>query len=172
MEKENILPENKKEQDIKRQRDIIKWVIFGVAVFAIVVLIFGAGMMMGGMRAKFSYRWAENYSQNFGGPREGFLGSLGKPLLPPGNFIESRGSFGEIIKVNDSDVVMKGQGDVEKVILITDETIIQKAVNKIGKEELKVGDQIVVIGSPNDQGQITAKLIRIFNPIQNDKSNI
>ncbi len=169
---ENILSENKKEQDIKRNRDILKWVIFGVAVFAIVVLIFGAGMVMGGMKARFSYRWAENYSQNFGGPREGFLGNLGKPPFPGRNFIESRGSFGEIIKISDSDIVMKGQGDVEKVIIITENTIIEKVASKIRKEDLKIGDRIVVIGSPNEEGQITAKLIRIFNPIQNDKGNI
>ncbi len=161
--KENFLPENKKEQEIKCHWDILKWAILGVAVFAIIVLIFGAGMFMGGMKARFSYRWAENYHQNFGGPREGFFGRLGKPPFPPGNFIESRGSVGEIIKINDSDFVIKGQGDVEKVILITEETIIQKAVNKIGKEDLKVGERVVVIGSPNEQGQIAAKLIRIFD---------
>jgi hypothetical protein len=33
----------------------------------------------------------------------------------------------------------------------------------IKKDDLKVGDQVVIIGSPNEQGQIEAKLIRIFN---------
>ena len=151
------------EQSVKKQRDVLKWIIIGVAVLAIVVLIFGAGMLIGGMKARFSYRWAENYHQNFGGPREGFFGNLGRPPFPPGNFIESRGSFGNIIKINDSDFVIKGQGDVEKVILIANDTIIEKAASKVGKEELKVGGRIVVIGSPNDQGQISAKLIRIFD---------
>jgi len=151
------------EQSVKKQRDVLKWIIIGVAVLAIVVLIFGAGMLIGGMKARFSYRWAENYHQNFGGPREGFFGNLGRPPFPQGNFIESRGSFGNIIKINDSDFVIKGQGDVEKVILIANDTIIEKAASKVGKEELKVGGRIVVIGSPNDQGQISAKLIRIFD---------
>jgi len=171
--KENPLLENKSGQGIKiHHKDILKWTILAVAVFAIVVLIFGAGMFIGGMKARFSYRWAENYHQNFGGPREGFFGNLQRAPFPPGNFIQSRGSFGDIIKVNDSDFVIKGQGDVEKVILITKDTIIEKEASKVGKEELKIGDRVVVIGSPNDQGQIAAKLIRIFNPIQNDKDNI
>ena len=31
------------------------------------------------------------------------------------------------------------------------------------KDSLKVGDHVVIIGSPNEEGQIEAKLIRVFN---------
>ncbi|MDP2967500.1 MAG: hypothetical protein Q8N87_03785 [bacterium] len=144
-------------------RDVLKRIIIGVAIFVVIVLIFGAGMFVGGMKARFSYRWAENYHENFGGPRGGFLGNW-RNLPPfPGEFIESRGTFGEIIKVNDSDLVVKGQGNTEKVILITEKTAIEKGRETIKKDELKVGDSIVIIGSPNDKGQIEAKLIRLFD---------
>jgi len=144
-------------------RDVLKRIIIGVAIFIVIVLIFGAGMFVGGMKARFSYRWAENYHENFGGPRGGFLGGW-RNLPPfPGEFIESRGTFGEIIKINDSDLVVKGQGNTEKVILITEKTAIEKGRETIKKDELKVGDSIVVIGSSNDKGQIEAKLIRLFD---------
>ena len=83
------------------------------------------------------------------------------PPFPPGDFIESHGTFGEIIKIN-GDLVIKGRDNTEKIIIIKDDTTIEKGRTAIKKEELKVGDQVVVIGSPNDQGQIEAKLIRVF----------
>lgn len=140
--------------------DILKRVIVGLAGFVVLVLIFGVGMKIGELKARFSYRWAESYHKNFGGPRGGFFGDWRG--FPRGDFIESHGTFGEIIKINDSDLVIKGQGDMEKIILISEKTTVEKGRDTIKKEELKVGDRVVVIGSPNEQGQIEAKLIRIF----------
>ncbi len=146
----------------KINRDVLKWIVIGLAGFVIVVLIFGAGMFVGGMKARFSYRWAESYHKNFAGPREGFFGDW-KNLPPfPGDFIEGHGDFGEIIKIN-SDLVIKGRDDVEKIIIIKEDTIIEKGRTTIKKDELRVGNQIVVIGSPNEKGQIEAKLIRLFD---------
>ena len=151
-----------KQQNKKINQDVLKWIIIGLAGFVMIVLIFSVGMFVGGMKARFSYQWAESYHKNFAGPKSGFFGDW-RMLPPPSDFIESRGTFGEIIKINDSDFVIKGQSDVEKVILITEGTIIQKGRDTIKKEELKVGDQIVIIGSPNEEGQIEAKLIRVFD---------
>ena len=154
----------------KINRDTLKKIIIGVAIFAAIVLIFGTGMFVGGMKARFSYQWLENYHKNFAGPRAGFLGDWRG--FPRGDFIESHGTFGEIIKIsaeggsasggNDSDLIIKGRSDVEKIILISEETTVEKGRDTIKKEELKVGDRVVIIGSPNDEGQIEAKLIRIF----------
>ena len=146
-----------------KQKDVLKWIIVGLAGFAVVGLIFGTGMFVGGMKAKFSYRWAESYHKNFAGPKGGFIGDWQRPSFPAGDFIEARGAFGEIIQVNDAGFVVKGRGDAEKVIITAEDTVIQKGKNAIKKEELKVGDQIVIIGSPNEEGQIEAKLIRVFD---------
>ncbi len=143
--------------------DVLRWIIIGLAGFVVVVLIFGVGMFVGGIKAKFSYRWAESYHKNFAGPAGGFFGDWRRPSFPAGDFLESHGAFGEIIQIGDTDLVVKGRGDVEKVIITTKDTAIQKGRETIKKEELKVGDQIVIIGSPNEEGQIEAKLIRVFD---------
>lgn len=143
-------------------RDILKWVVIGLAGFGVVVLIFGAGMFVGGMKANFSCRWAEYYHKNFAGPKGGFLGDWRSMPLLPGDFIEGHGAFGEIIELKDNGFVIKGRGDVEKVIVITDKTVIKKGRKTI-KDGLKVGDRVVIIGSPNKEGQIEARFIRIFN---------
>lgn len=155
------MDENK--QDKKLNHDVLKWIIIGLAGFVVIVLIFGAGVFIGGMKARFSYRWAESYHKNFAGPQGGFIDDWRKLPIPPGDFIEGHGTFGEIIKIQESDLVVKGQGDVEKVILITKNTIIQKGRDTIKKGDLKVGDRIVIIGEPNEESQIEAKLIRVFN---------
>ena len=153
------MEENK--QNKKIHPDTLKWIIIGLAGFVVIVLIFGAGIFVGEMKARFSYRWAENYHKNFGGPSSGFLGDW--KMFPPDNeFIESYGTFGEIIKIDDSDLIVKGQNDVEKIIVITENTLIEMGRKSVKKNELKVGDRIVVIGSPNVKGQIEAKLIRLL----------
>jgi len=160
----NLINKNMNEN---KQKDALKWIIIGLASFVIVILIFNAGMFVGGMKARFSYKWAESYHENFAGPRGGFLGDWRKSLPFPGDFIEGHGTFGEIIKINDTEFVVRGQDNVEKLIIIKEDTIIEKGRTIIKKEELEVGNQIVVIGSPNEQGQIEAKLIRVFDNLTN-----
>jgi len=143
-------------------RDTLKWVVIGLTGLAVVVLIFGAGMVVGGMKAKFSYRWVESYHKNFAGPRGGFFGDWRKMPPMPEEFIEGHGAFGEIIELKDNGFVVKGRGDIEKVIVTTKDTVIKKGMKTV-KDDLKVDDQVVIIGSPNKEGQIEAKLIRVFD---------
>jgi len=159
MEQEN------KEIKIKLKRDTLKRIIVGLAVFVIVVLIFGAGMFIGGMKARFSYRWAENYHRNFGGPEGGFMDEL-KMMPPNSEFIEGHGTFGQIIKIDGLTLVIKGRNDVEKIILIKDDTVIKRLRDTVKPAELKVDEFIVVIGEPNDTGQVEAKLIRVLSPME------
>jgi hypothetical protein len=149
----------------ERKHDILKWIIVGLLSIVVLVLVFGLGVFVGEKKAKFSYLWAENYHRMFAGPKAGFLGSLRMPPLPPfDEFIEGHGTFGEIIKIEGSNLVVKGRGNVEKVIVVTEKTVIKSGREDIKFSDLKIGDMIVIIGSPNDKGQIEAKLIRVFPP--------
>lgn len=149
--------------DTKKRQDMLKHILILLTGFIVLILIFSAGFLVGGMKAKFSYRWAESYHKNFAGPRGGFFGNWRNPPPLPGDFIESHGIFGEIIKINNSDFVIKGRREMENMILVTENTVIKEGGKTIKKGEMKVGDSVVVIGSPNDQGQITAELIRVFS---------
>lgn len=140
--------------------DVLKWAIIGLLGFIVVILIFSMGMWVGGLKAKYSYRWAESYHKNFGGPKGGFLGDWRK--FPAGDFIDGHGAFGEIIELDDTGFVIKGRGDIEKIIVTAEDTVIKKGRETI-EGELQVGDKVTVIGSPNEEGQIRAKFIRVFN---------
>jgi hypothetical protein len=52
---------------------------------------------------------------------------------------------------------------MEKIINISKTTNIKISDKDSSIDKLKVGDRIMVIGDPNEQGQIDAKLIRVFN---------
>jgi hypothetical protein len=149
----------------ERKHDILKWIIVGLLAIVAIVLVFGLGVFVGEKKAKFSYLWAENYHRMYAGPKAGFLRSLRMPPFPTfDEFIEGHGTFGEIIKIEGNNLVVKGRGNVEKVIIVTEKTVIKSGREDIKFSDLKIGDVIVIIGSPNDKGQIEAKLIRIFPP--------
>lgn len=170
MIEEKIIKESKKDPEMEKSRhtiikikhDTLKRIIIGLAGFVILILVFGLGMFVGANRARFSYRWAENYHRNFGGPKEGFMNDL-RMSPPKGEFIQGHGIFGEIIQIGNSDIVIKGQDNAEKIIVISKDTVITIGRRAITKTDLKVGEQVVIIGSPNDEGQIEARLIRVFD---------
>jgi len=157
----------------------LTWIFVGLAGLAIVILIFCIGMFVGEKKAGFSYRWAESYHQNFGGPRGGFLGDWQKLPLSPGDFTAVHGLFGQIIKTDPSTgsgqvpsigsgqttLIIKGGDGVEKIVLVKDNTLIRRFRETVKPADLKVDDYIVVIGEPNDSGQIEAKFIRLMPPL-------
>lgn len=152
------------EKTIKKffqNRDALKWIIIGLAGFVVLVLVFGAGVKVGTVKARYSYRWAENYHRNFAGPRDGFFSDW--KGSPRGEFINAHGVFGSIIKIDGNTIITKGRDDVEKTILVSDKTIIQKGRETVKLSDLKADESVVIIGSPNEEGQIEAKLIRVFD---------
>ncbi|MFA5358200.1 MAG: hypothetical protein WC310_00025 [Patescibacteria group bacterium] len=133
---------------------ITLWVIGGLVI---ALLIFQAGMFVGFRKAEFSRQWGENYHRNFAGPRGGFMEDvIGR------DFIDSHGVIGQIAKIDGSNLIIKGNDNVEKIILVTDKTDIRFLRDAIKVSDLKIDDNIVVIGSPNDAGQIEARLIRVM----------
>lgn len=146
--------------DIKWRRhfNLIGWFLMAVGAAIVLVLVFGAGVAVGFKKASFSYRFGENYQQLFGGRRD---------LLREGNgrgFMNSHGAAGEIISIAGNSIVIKGSDGAEKNILAPDTVAIRANQQDIKFADLKIGESITVIGAPNDQGQIEARLIRIMPP--------
>ncbi len=139
------------------QSKLFKGIIIGMLGVIILTFVFGLGVFVGEKRAEFSFKWADEYHNNFGGPKGGFLGGMMSQ-----EFTEANGVFGQIIKVNSQSLTIKGKDNVEKIILVTDKTIIVYQRKNIKLLELKVGDSAVVVGEPNNSGQIEAELIRVM----------
>jgi hypothetical protein len=133
---------------------IITWV---VAALAVILLVFQAGIAVGSKKADFSCKWGENYRQNFGGPGEGQLPMPGKDDL-----MGAHGAVGEIIKIDNFVLTIKGQDNMEKSVLVESNTSIVNARKNITLADIKSGDNVVVIGDPDNSGQIDAKFIRVL----------
>ncbi len=141
------------------QSSVFKIVIIGLATTIVILFIFALGLFVGYRKASFSLNWGENYHRNFGGPRNGLFGPFDGR-----DYIDAHGVFGQIIKIDSSTLVIKGQNNVERVILVNDGTTINKFQDTITSANLKTDDFIVVVGEPNNDGQIVAKLIRVLPP--------
>ncbi len=134
-------------------------VALSISVVAVICLVFGGGMYIGYRKARFSYQWGENYHMNFGGPRGGFMRDFsGKDL------INANGVAGQILKIDGSTLVIKGRDNVEKIVVVKDDTVINRFNEVVKLSDLKIDDLIVVIGEPNNNGQIEAKFIRTLPP--------
>jgi hypothetical protein len=161
--------------DLAKTKKILDSRAFKIATWAIAALLvllvaFKAGMMVGYREAAFSYRWNENYYNNFAGREGNFLPGPGIPgshdRVLPGfddrEFMRSGGADGQILKIEEGKITIKDRDNLEKIIVLTDKTVIRKFDKEIEAADLKEDDHIVVIGDPNDSGQIEAKLIRLM----------
>jgi len=125
----------------------------------IVLISFKGGLMVGMRKADFSCGWGDNYHRNFGGPKGGFFRQFGNQEM-----MEADGTFGQILQIDAGKLIIQGPDEMEKIILITDQTVIKRFVETIKYSDLKIDDYVVIIGEPNRAGQIEAKLIRVLPP--------
>lgn len=133
--------------------------IIVITSLIVLLLVFGLGVSVGYHKARFSYQWGENYDRNFGGPQHGILGVFGGA-----NFMNSHGISGSIIKIDGSVLVIKdaGDGNTERTTVLKDDTVIRRAQEVLKPSNLKVGDNIIIIGNPDDSGQIQVELLRVL----------
>jgi hypothetical protein len=144
-------------EDIKKVFDskVSFGILCGIGIVIVVLLSFSAGITVGFHKASFGRSWGENYERNFGMRPN-------RPMFGRDNFPNANGAIGKIIKIELPTIIVQDKDNTEKVILIKDGTQIQKMKESITTTDLKIDDFIVVIGTPNEQGQIEAKLIRIM----------
>jgi len=153
----------------------IKIVAIVVGSLLIILIIFAAGVGVGLRKGRFSNDFGKNYERNFMGSRfdfdrdrgmmEGRGGFMGKIMreLTGRDFRNANGLSGTIISITDNNLVIKDRDNKENTVAVTDKTIIKLGRDSIQLGDLKQNDQVVVIGSPGDNGVINADLIRVFN---------
>lgn len=139
---------------------VLKWIFLGIVEVIVLLLVFRLGVTIGYRKANFSYRWGENYRRVFGGPAPGTFGLF---FRTSDGFMNPHGTSGTVVKVENNTIVMKGSDNVEKTIVVGNNTTIRQSNQLLQLASLKSGDQIVVLGQPDNQGQIDALFIRVFN---------
>jgi len=150
-------------RDIHKSK-IVRGILIGIGVAVLILIIFQAGMVAGYHKARFGARFGDNFERNLIGPRGGGFGGKFITRGMPGG----HGAAGEIISISLPQIVVAGPDNLEKTILVGTSTRIREFQDEITSDKLKAGNYIVVLGTPNNDGQINAKLIRLmpFPPSQ------
>lgn len=144
-----------------RKSKTVRGIIIGLSIAVLVLGIFKLGQVSGYNKARFSGRFGDNFNRNFVDPRkDGFFKDFSGGRGPIGG----HGAVGKIVSIALPLVVVSGPDNIEKTIVISDGTEVLKYRDDITTTDLQVGDYIVVLGNPNDDGQIDAKLIRTIPP--------
>ena len=135
-----------------------------VVALVVALFIFQAGVFVGYRKAIFTSELGDNYYRAFAPNNQGMMGG---DNIPGGH-----GAVGKVVKISLPTFIIEGPDNIEKQVLLTDDTIIRHFKNTISQNDIKVGDYVVVIGSPDQNGQVEAKLIRLLPPpiVQNASS--
>ncbi len=122
-----------------------KWFRYGVVVLGSMLalcLVFSAGIFVGragGRQSLFPIPWLLSVLSH------------------------AHGAVGAIDDVEGSKIVLRLRDGSTTDILVDSQTRIEKDRVKLGLQDLKVGDQIQVIGSPTSDGGIDAKWLHVFD---------
>ena len=151
-------------RDIHKSQKV-RGILIGLGVAVLVLVIFQAGMVAGYHKAKFGARFGDNFERNFVGPKGGNFGDrLPGPGMPGGH-----GAVGEIVSIVLPQVVIAGPDNLEKTVLVGTSTMVREFRDEITADKLKVGDFVIILGNPNEEGQVDAKLIRLM-PSPSDRA--
>jgi len=135
-----------------------KWVVSIIAIIILLLLVFRMGVEVGMRRADFSLQWGRNYSRFFGEPQRGF----DREFFGQGP-MNAFGNAGTVLGVSTNTLAIQGNNGNEQSIAVTSATMIKNRADTITLDKIKAGDHVVVFGAPNGNGQIEARLIRVFD---------
>lgn len=135
-----------------------KMIMILIGALVVILLALQIGMRIGFRKAGFSFRGGENYYRAFGDRSKNYFG-MG---MMRDDFPIAHGATGKIMQINLPTFVIEDQDHTEKIILTQDSTIIRQFREDLKLTDLKVDDLVTIIGSPNDSGQIEARLIRVM----------
>lgn len=135
-----------------------RYAIYGIGTLFILSLTFQVGMSVGYHKASYGRDWGEHYEKNFGMMRPDSMRSM----MGGGRFPMAHGAVGKIISVTLPTFILEDKDGTEKTVLLNETTLIKKAMERASSTELSANSFVVVLGEPNSNGQIEAKLIRIM----------
>jgi hypothetical protein len=126
-----------------------------VAVGAVLVLliIFQAGVYVGARKASFEEHEGNAYFRAIGGEPGPF-----------GKAISAEGAAGKVLSVALPTFVVADRDNTEKVIAVGDGSDIRIFHDATSSGAIAPGQFVIVIGEPDENGEIHASFIRILPP--------
>lgn len=125
----------------------------------VALFIFQAGMIVGFHKARFDMRSGNEYYRAFDKKQK-----MSPWNISPKEFSGGHGVVGKVIKTEYPRIVVADRENVEKVVVIASSTEVRKFRDKIDPHMIQPDDFTVILGNPNEQGEVSAKFIRILPP--------
>lgn len=126
-----------------------------LAALALLLLALKTGIFIGRSRGA-TLRWGNGYHRLMGSSGNGFLPHLSGP-----NFITDHSIFGSLVSINGTMLIIKN-GSAEQSLLVSGKTVIRRGRAFLALSDLKINDRVIAVGTPNGQGHIEARLIRVL----------
>jgi hypothetical protein len=147
---------------------VVRTVIWVLGGLIVIFLAFGLGVRVGEGRVGFAKGLDANYFQDFPGivVRGGQVS-----VAVPANIRASgmmpvpvvvHGLAGTVLAVAPPIIAVQDGQNNEQSVMVATGTIIREYDGTIMVSGITVGDQVAVIGSPNADGQVVARFIRVF----------
>ncbi|GEM_PF-1073057 len=131
-----------------------------LSVVLVAIFIFSLGMAVGFFKGQFSERWDKHYMEVLGGPRSPLSVFSDRDDRAP----TPHGTAGQIISSNNGQILVKGPGDIENVVIINPNTVIHQSHQQGTTTDIKTGSWVTAIGLPDESGRLVASFIRIMPP--------
>jgi preprotein translocase subunit YajC len=123
--------------------------LLGLGGLLVLCIVLGAGILLG----------------RFSVPRQQRVATL---LRSPLSIVSGHGAIGTLQSVSGQTLAIELRNGTTQTVLIDKNTRIERNREKITLSDLKQGDWVTVIGSPNDQSQIVAKWVRVLSPAETE----
>lgn len=165
----------------------LRLALISVGFLLVIFISFASGVAVGFRKARFSYEWGKNYERNFMGIGRGsekmqnsdrpgtMIGTLASSMMGGSggmmaipkriegrDFRNAHGLAGTIISIAENNLIIKDRDGKENTVAITKKTIIKDHMIDVDLADLKIDDQIVVMGKPDEEGVVKADLVRVF----------
>ncbi len=128
-----------------------------IGIILLMIVSFQFGVFVGFGKASFNFRNGERYFLEMNGRRDDPMMGLKRD-----DFQNTHGTIGKIIRISPDVLIVLDKEQKEKTISISTSTVIKKFREDIKAVDLKIDDFIAVIGSPEENGFVGAKLIRVM----------
>lgn len=129
-----------------------------IGALFLALLIFHAGVVFGARRAEFGGPFGR------AGMERGFRPSFfpGGFEFPRGFISGTHGAVGTVTALALPTFTLQTREGTSQTILVSTSTLFRNMGTATNTEELSVGSSVIVLGEPDSQGRIDAKLIRIL----------
>ena len=131
-----------------------------LSVVLALAVVFWIGMVVGYRKAEFSYHFSDRYFRVFGGQNNSRFGIVG--MMNTDDLIGGHGTVGKVVSVNLPTIVVSDRNGVEQTVTVKDDTTFRSARSMVASTTVTAGDSVVIIGNPDSNGRIVAKLVRIM----------